>query len=182
MVMKVKDVHGNLVPYVGLSQRKYQELAELINRCLMEKPYVLVCIIGNKGVGKTTLAKYMRKNGFGPFRAKDVAVIDDDCMSVDVLGIFRRKYVDPCREVDELKPFFKHCEKKRVRFYVKSNPESRITRADIVLKVDIDEQRRQQHLYRRYDRKRAQQVIAQSRAYSHQPKISFEYEMTADIE
>jgi hypothetical protein len=103
-------------------------------------------------------------------------------MSVDVLGIFRRKYVNPCEGVDELEPFFKHCKKKRVRFYVKSNPESRITYADIVLKVDIDEQRRLKHLYERYELKRAEEVIAQSQAYIHQPKIAFQYEMTADIE
>ncbi len=182
MAMKVKNEHGDLVPYVGLSPEKYQELSELINRCLKTKPYVIISIIGNKGVGKTTLAKYMRKYGFGPFRPSDVAVIDDDCMSVDVLGIFRRKYVNPCESVDELEPFFKYCKNKRVRFYVKSNPESRITYADIILKVDIDEQRRQKHLYQRYERKRAEAVIARSRTYSHRPKITFQYEMTADIE
>jgi hypothetical protein len=124
----------------------------------------------------------MRKYGFGPFPAKDIAVIDDDCMSVDVLGIFRRKYVNPCLTVDELQPFFKYCKKKRIRFYVKSNPESRITRADILLKVNIDERRRQQHLKQRYDREKARETIMQTRLYSHEPKIYFQYEMTADIE
>lgn len=182
MAMKVKDKHGHPVPYVGLSKQRYQELAELIHKCLAKKPYVIVCIMGNKGVGKTTLAKYMRKYGFGPFHAKDIAVIDDDCMSVDVLGIFRRKYANPCTTVDELEPFFKYCKKKRIRFYVKSNPESRITHADVLLKVNIDEHRRQQHLQERYDPEKAQETIMQTRFYSHEPKISFQYEMTADIE
>ncbi len=182
MAMKVKNEQGAWVPYIGLKDQKFQELADLITRCLDEKPFVIVCIMGNKGVGKTTLAKYMRKFGFGPFRAKEIAVIDDDCMSVDVLGIFRRKYMNPCRGVDELEPFFKYCKKKRIRFYVKSNPESRITHADILLKVDIDERRREQHLYQRYDRQRAQEVIEMTRSYSHQPKISYLYEMAAEIE
>jgi pantothenate kinase len=182
MALKITDEQGNTIQYKGLSTRQYQELSTLINRCLEKKPYVIVCIKGNKGVGKTTLAKYMRKYGFGPFRAKDVAVIDDDCMSVDVLGIFRRKYYNPCKEVDELEPFFKYCKKKRIRCYVKANPETRITYADILIEVEADERKRRQRLYQRYDRKRAEQVIAQSSNYTHQPKIAFQYEMIANIE
>lgn len=182
MAMKIKDEQGNTIQYKGLSTQQYQELSSLINLCLEKKSYVILCIKGNKGVGKTTLAKYMRKYGFGPFRAKDVAVIDDDCMSVDVLGIFRRKYYNPCNGVDELEPFFKYCKNKRIRCYVKADPETRITYADILIEVATNEQKRQQRLYQRYDRERAQQVIAQSRHYTHQPKIAFQYEMIADIE
>jgi energy-coupling factor transporter ATP-binding protein EcfA2 len=182
MAMKITDEQGNIIQYKGLSTRQYQELSTLINRFLEIKPYVVLCIKGNKGVGKTTLAKYMRKYGFGPFRAKDVAVIDDDCMSVDVLGIFRRKYYNPCKGVDELEPFFKYCKNKRIRCYVKANPETRITYADILIEVEADEHKRQLRLYKRYDRKRAEQVIAQSNHYTHQPKIAFQYEMIADIE
>ena len=182
MAMKIKDEQGNIIQYKGLRPNQYQELVTQINRFLKMKPYVVLCIKGNKGVGKTTLAKYMRKFGFGPFRAKDVAVIDDDCMSVDVLGIFRRKYFNPCKGIDELEPFFKYCKKKKIRCYVKTNPESRISYADILIEVEADEEKRRQRLYQRYERKRAQQVIAQSKDYIHQPKIAFQYEMIANIE
>jgi ABC-type cobalamin/Fe3+-siderophores transport system ATPase subunit len=182
MAMKIKDEQGNTIPYKGLSPHQYQELTTLINRCLETKPYVVICIKGNKGVGKTTLAKYMRKYGFGPFRAKDVAVIDDDCMSVDVLGIFRRKYYNPCNGVDELEPFFKYCKNKRIRCYVKANPESRITFADILIEVETDERKRRHRLLQRYDPQRAKQVIEQSKHYTHQPKIAYQYELIAEID
>ena len=97
--MKFRNAAGEWTPYVGLTPEKYSELSEHIGRCLRQKAYAIVCITGNKGVGKTTLGKFMRKNGFGPFRPRDIAVIDDDCMSVDVLYFFRRKYVNPCRGV-----------------------------------------------------------------------------------
>jgi ABC-type cobalamin/Fe3+-siderophores transport system ATPase subunit len=180
--MKVPDEHGKWIPYYGMSPEKYNELAILINRCLKEKNHVLVCIIGNKGVGKTTLAKFMRKYGFGPFNARQIAVIDDDCMSVDMLYLFRRKYVNPCTGVDELQPFFKYCRKKSIRFYVKSNPESRITRADVLVLSRVNENKRRQRLMNRYGKEKGNRVFNETQSYCPQPKIAYRFKMVADIQ
>jgi hypothetical protein len=149
---------------------------------LKNKDHVLICITGNKGVGKTTVGKFIRKTGLGPIRPKDIAAIDDDCMSVDVLFFFRRKYVNPCHGVDELQPFLRFCRKKKIRFYVKSNPESRITQADILLKVNIGPQKRKERLIRRYGDPKGTIIFNQTQSYTHHPKIRFQYQLTADLQ
>ena len=64
---------------------------------MSSKPHVLVTMVGNKGVGKSTLGKYFRNYGIGEFGPRDIAVIDDDNMAVDFLFFFRRWYANPCR-------------------------------------------------------------------------------------
>ncbi|WP_319408669.1 hypothetical protein [uncultured Desulfosarcina sp.] len=161
---------------------KFQTLADLIQKVLDRKDVVIVCITGNKGAGKTTLGKLIRKKGFGPFGPGKIAVIDDDCMSVDTLFFFRRKFVDPCRGIDELRPFFRFCIKKPIRFYVKSNPESRITYADILLKVELPEEIRRQRLIQRYGEPKGELVFRQTQAYQNTPRITVEHELTARVQ
>lgn len=180
--MKIEDSNGKKIRYYGMAQDKFYHLTRLVETCLQNKPYVVVCIIGNKGVGKTTLAKLMRKHGFGPFRPKDIAVIDDDCMSVDVLYFFRRKYINPCHGVDELLPFFRLCPKKRIRFYVKSDPETRISHADIVLKVDVNEEKRKARLIQRYGKEKGETVFHRTNVYKHLVKIGYDHLMSAQIQ
>ena len=176
--MKIQGANGKKITYEGISREEFNTLTGLIDQCLRNNGHVLICIVGNKGIGKTTLGKYIRKQGFGPFVPKDIAVIDDDCMSVDVMFFFRRKYVNPCIRVDELQPFFRFCKKKKIRFYVKSNPESRITKADILLKVHIDDKKRKQRLIQRYGSEKGERVFLQTQNYSYEPKITVRYEMT----
>lgn len=182
MMIKVRDKDGQTIPFFGISPDNFKVLAETIQKVLSHKDHVIVCITGNKGVGKTTLGKLIRKKGFGPYRPKDIAVIDDDCMSVDTLFFFRRKYVNPCQGVDELRPFFRFCEKKRIRFYVKSNPESRISRADVLLKVYLAEEKRRQRLVQRYGEQKGEMVFRQTQSYQGSVKIDFEYELTAQLQ
>jgi len=181
-VIKIKNNNGQTVSYFGISPDKFDELAELIQKVLVQKDYAIVCITGNKGVGKTTLGKLIRKKGFGPFRPKEIAMIDDDCMSVDTLFFFRRKYVNPCKGIDDLQPFFRYCRKKRVRFYVKSNPESRITRADVLLEVYLGEDKRKQRLIQRYGEHKGERVFRQTQSFQNSPKIEFEYRLAALIQ
>lgn len=131
---------------------------------------------------KKTLGKFIRKTGLGPIRHKDIAVIDDDCMSVNVLFFFRRKYVNPCHGVDELQPFLRFCKKKKIRFYVKSNPESRITQADILLKVNIDPQKRKERLIRQYGDSKRTIIFNQTQSYTHHPKIRFHCQLTTGLQ
>lgn len=143
---------------------------------------MLICITGNKEVGETTLGKFIRKTGLDTIRHKDIAVIDDDCMSVDALFFFRRKYANPCHGVDELQPFLRFCKKKKIWFYVKSNPESRITQADILLKVNIAPQKRKERLIRRYGDPKGSIIFNQTQSYTHHPKIRFHYRLTAGLQ
>jgi len=182
IMIKVKDKDGRMVPYFGISTEKFEALAKLIQKVLNSKDHVVVCITGNKGVGKTTLGRLIRKKGFGPFRPKDIAVIDDDCMSVDTLFFFRRKYVNPCQGIDELWPFFRYCKKKRIRFYVKSNPESRITHADVLLKVYVEEKKRRERLIQRYGEQKGEMIFRQTQSYQDRAKIEYEYELSAQIQ
>ena len=176
--MKIQGPNGKQIHYTAIEPDEFTALTDLTRKCLADSDHVLICITGNKGIGKTTLGKYIRKKGFGPFKPSDVAVIDDDCMSVDVLFFFRRKYVNPCIEVDELHPFFRFCKNRKLRFYVKSNPESRITKADILINLHLDEDKRKQRLIQRYGRAKGERVFQQTQSFSHIPKIKTRYELS----
>jgi hypothetical protein len=137
---------------------------------------------GQQGDWKKTLGKFIRKTGLGPIRRKDIAVIDDDCMSVNILFFFRRKYVNICHGVDELQPFLRFCKKKKLRFYVKTNPESRITQADILLKVNIAPQKRKERLIRRYGDPKGTIIFNQTQSYINHSKIRFHYQLTTGLQ
>ena len=176
--MKIQGPDGQQTTYPGVRPDDFAALTELTRKCLANSDHVLICITGNKGIGKTTLGKYIRKKGFGPFKPSDIAVIDDDCMSVDVLFFFRRKYVNTCIGVDELNPFLRFCKNRKLRFYIKSNPESRITKADILLKLHLDEDKRKQRLIQRYGHDKGERVFQQTQSFSNIPKIKTRYEMS----
>jgi len=176
--MRIQGDNGTKIPYPGILPDEFVALADLTQKCLDSGDHVLICITGNKGIGKSTLGKYIRKQGFGPFKPRDIAVIDDDCMSVDVLYFFRRKYVNPCVGVDELRPFFRFCKNRKLRFYIKSNPESRITKANILIKLHLEENTRKQRLVQRYGYDKGKRIFLETQIYSYEPKIRTQYEMT----
>jgi hypothetical protein len=103
-------------------------------------------------------------------------------MSVDTLYFFRRKYVNPCTGVDELQPFFRYCRKKSIRFYVKSNPESRITWTDVLVISSVSENKRRHRLIKRYGKEKGNRVFNNTQSYCLQPKIAYRYKMVADIQ
>ena len=179
--MKIQNEDGEYVRYKGLSEEKIRELEKFVTKCLEHERYVIVCVVGNKGVGKTTLGKFIRKNGFGRYKPRDIAMIDDDCMSVDVAYFFRRKYVNPCRGVDELKPFFKYCKKKRVRFYINSHPETRISKASVLLRVHTSEEKRVKRLKQRKGMETGTRVFLETQNYQNRPNISYQYELELEV-
>ncbi len=179
--MKIVDEKGATVEYSGLGAARNAELAAMITDCLRSRPSVLVAIVGNKGVGKSLLGKYFRNHGIGRIHRRKIAVIDDDNMAVDMLCFFRRWYPHPCTGVDELRPFMKYCLRKPVRIYIKSNPESRISRADIVLRLTADESQRELRLIRRYGEEKGRRVSFQTRPYPPEIRIAYDRLMTAVI-
>ncbi|HUU39473.1 MAG TPA: hypothetical protein VMW42_00885 [Desulfatiglandales bacterium] len=179
--MKIKDKQGNHISFKGLSEEKINELDRLVTKCLEKEPFVLVCTVGNKGIGKSTFGRYIRLNGFGSYKPNDIAVIDDGCMSVEVAFFFRKKYVNPCNGVDELRPFYKYCKNKRVRFYIDSRPENRITKASILLRLYTDEERRLKRLIKRKGKEAGTELFLKSKNYPDKFNISYQYELEVEL-
>ena len=179
--MRIKDQDGTWTQYKGLDGDTLAELTQRTTECLANRPYVLISIIGNKGIGKSLLGKYFRRAGIGSFRPRQIAVIDDDNMAVDFLFFFRRWNAIPCSGVDELAPFYHLCARKPVRIYIKSNPESRITRADIVLLLTVDEKTRKQRLIKRYGSPKGETVTLATREYDPGPKIAYQHLIAASL-
>ena len=180
--IKITDNNGQKVSYFGMSPDKFDELAELIQKVLAQKAYAIVCITGNKGVGKTTLGKLIRKKGFGPFKPKEIAMIDDDCMSVDTLFFFRRKYVSPCQEVDELHPFFRYCPKKPDQVLCQVKPRIANHASRCSSEVCIGEERGGSALIQRYGEQKGERVFRQTQSMQKIPTIEFRYRLSAQIQ
>jgi hypothetical protein len=180
-MMIIRNEKGEKVAYSGLGAVKSSEFASLINNCLESQPSVLIAIVGNKGTGKSLVGKYFRNRGIGTIHPRKIAVIDDDNMAVDFLYFFRRWYSNSCTGVDELQPFMKYCRKKPVRIYIKSNPESRISRADIVLQVATKEHLREARLIKRYGTEKGPRVFVRTLTYEPAIKIAYDHLMTAEI-
>ena len=63
------------------------DLSELQEKCeyiLKNKKRVIIVITGLCGSGKSTLGKEIRRKGFGYFKPHQIAVIDDDVMSINL--------------------------------------------------------------------------------------------------
>ena len=85
------------------------DLSELQEKCeyiLKNKKRALVAIAGLCGSGKSTLGKEVRCKGFGSFKPSQIAVIDDDVMSIN-LFFMRPRVKIKSDQKDELRPFFK---------------------------------------------------------------------------
>lgn len=100
---------------------------------------------------KAHLARQFAKKGFGNFAPYQIAVIDDNVMSLN-LFIARPKIrnTPPQHNLkDNLKPFTKFLPPYvKIIFYICANP-VRIDFADVVIILKIDEQRRQKQLEQR---------------------------------
>jgi broad-specificity NMP kinase len=127
------------------------ELNVLCNDLLENKDKLLICITGKSGVGKSTLGKYIRKNGFGDFSKYMISVIDDGVMSMDLLYIFNKRVKIKTTQEDELYPFIKLLPKrKKLIFCIATDPLSKISFADIVMHVELkDEKERLNRLINR---------------------------------
>lgn len=127
------------------------DLNQICLQTLKEKPRMIVSIAGPCGSGKSTLGKFIRKKGFGNFKPYQIAVIDDNVMSLN-LFIVRPKIrnTPPHNSTkDNLKPFFKFLPPYiKIIFYICANP-TRIDFADVVITIDIDENRRYKQLKQR---------------------------------
>jgi hypothetical protein len=125
------------------------ELQEKSKCVLKDKKRAIIVITGLCGSGKSTLGKQIRRKGFGNFKPYQIAVIDDDVMSLN-LFFARPKLRIKNSQKDELRPFFKFLPPYvKLVFYVSANPFNRLSRADIVCILNIDEAEREKRLLKR---------------------------------
>ena len=127
------------------------ELDSICNNLLQKKDRLLICITGKSGVGKSTLGKYIRKNGFGDFSKYTISVIDDGVMSLDLFYILNKRVKINTTEKEELLLFIKSLAKrKKLIFYIATDPLDKISFADIVVHIELkDEEERLDRLVKR---------------------------------
>lgn len=127
------------------------DLSELQEKCeqvLKNKKRAIVVITGLCGSGKSTLGKRLRRKGFGSFKPYQIAVIDD-VMSINLFFIRPRVEIKSTRQ-DELSPFFKFLPPYvKLVFYISATPFARISKADILSILNIDEKEREKRLKKR---------------------------------
>jgi uridine kinase len=134
--------------------QKYFFLNDLNGICgdlLKHKDRLLICITGKSGVGKSTLGKYIRKNGFGDFSKYSISVIDDGVMSLDLFYILNKRVKMMTTLNEELLPFIKLLPKrKKLIFFIATDPSDKITFADVLIHVKAkDEKERLNRLVQR---------------------------------
>lgn len=128
------------------------DLSELQEKCeyiLKNKKRVIIVITGLCGSGKSTLGKEIRRKGFGSFKTSQIAVIDDDVMSINLFFMRPRAKIKS-EQKDELRPFFKFLPPYvKLVFYVSATPFARISKTDILCILNIDEKERGKRLKKR---------------------------------
>lgn len=95
----------------------YQKLNALCIEILstpLPEGKIKIAICGACGSGKSTLGGRIRKQGFGDFKPYQIAVIDDNVMSLNLFIARPKIKFPPPQRIDNCKPFFKF-----LPFYVK---------------------------------------------------------------
>lgn len=137
-----------------LCQTQAELLDNLNGICLetlKEKPRMVVAISGLCGSGKSTLGKSIRKQGFGDFKPYQIAVIDDNVMSLNLfLARPKIRYnAPPPKQKDNLKPFMKFLPPYvRIVFYISANLQ-RIDFTDVLIILRINDETRLKQLQKR---------------------------------
>ena len=128
------------------------DLSKLQEKCeyvLKNKKRATVVITGLCGSGKSTLGKELRRKGFGNFKPYQIAVIDDGVMSINLFFVRPRVKIMNDQK-DELRPFFKFLPPYiKLVFYVSATPFARLSKADILCILNIDEKEREKRLRKR---------------------------------
>lgn len=126
-----------------------KELSALCLKLIKEKKQIILCVTGKSGAGKSTLGKQIRKKGLPGLPPRKIGVIDDGVLAVPLLGIFTRRIKSRSRERDNLAPFMYFVRNKKLVVYVNTSPQRRLERCDVVLRLRLPEEIRQQRLVKR---------------------------------
>jgi hypothetical protein len=125
----------------------YRQLNTLCKRIRHPDRPIIIAVSSLPGVGKSYLGRQLRKRGFGDFKGRQIAVIDDSVMTLRVLRFFRRKVRIARTGKDELLPFIKLLPSSvRVVFYMAACPSNRVSAVDILVDLETDEVSRRERL------------------------------------
>lgn len=141
---------------------------------------IKIAICGACGSGKSTLGGKIRKKGFGDFKPYQIAVIDDNVMSLNLfIARPKLKIPPPPQKMDNCKPFLKF-----LPFYVKlvfciGASTNRLDFADILILTQVSQEARLKRLTQREkDPQRIQSLlnasITPNLRYNHKMLISLE--------
>lgn len=147
-------------------------LAGLAGHCsalLGERDKGVLCISGKAGSGKSTLGRMLRKRGMPGIAPGELLVIDDSMLHLKWLGIFPRRIKHRTQERDYLAPFASFFTGRRLLVYVNTNPEKRIERCDVLLRLRCPEDQRESRLLARDPDGAAR--FASTRDASDKPRI-----------
>jgi hypothetical protein len=157
-------------------------LEPLIDKVLIDKKRALISVVGKNGVGKSHFGRYVRKNGLGRYGKNNISVIDDRVMTLQYLGVFKRKIRIPDNGVDEIRPYLARLPRQiKIVLYINNSPHKKITKADVLLKLSTDEQTRKERLQQRYahDPEKFEKYYHNSEGENY--NIKFDYFWEADI-
>ncbi len=153
-----------------------------IEEILKIKERVLVSVVGKAGTGKSQFGKFIRKNGFGQYNKRIIAVIDDNLMKIEFLYLFQRRVKIPCKGIDELQPFFKKLQKrKKIVFFINNSPGKRIRQADILLKLSTGEDIRKKRLQQRNGKNPAKLQRFLNNGDVNTPDIKYSYILEGQV-
>lgn len=145
------------------------KLAGHCSALLAERDKCVLCISGKAGSGKSTLGRLLRKRGMPGISPAEMLVIDDSMLHLKWLGIFPRRIKHRAQERDFLAPFANFFTGRRLLVYVNTNPEKRIERCDILLRLRCPEEQREARLLARDPDGAAR--FASTREASDNPRI-----------
>ena len=125
---------------------------ELAERCIVameDRETVILCITGKAGSGKSTLGRFIRKQGLPGIPLVKMLVIDDGMAHLKWFGLLPRRIKYRCRTKDYLAPFASHFAGRRLLVYVNTTPEQRIDRCDILVRLRCADSERRSRLVAR---------------------------------
>lgn len=148
------------------------ELNQICTQTLKEKSRVMISINAPCGSGKSTLGKYIRKNGFGNFKPYQIAVVDDNRLTLNLFILHPKIRIAPSANLpkDNLKPFMKFIPPYTKIILCISGSPTRIDFADVIITIEIDEDRRRKQL----EQREKDQELAKS-LYNFKTKIDIPF-------
>lgn len=136
---------------IPLPPDSWQEvLAKTCQELIAEKKQIILCVTGKSGTGKSTLSKQIRKKGLPGIPPRKIAVIDDGVLAVPLFGVFTRRIKRRFQQVrDNLTCFMPYVRKKALVVYSNCRPHLRLERCDVVLRLQLPEEKRKERLVSR---------------------------------
>lgn len=138
-------------------QEGLDRLLKETNKILLEREKAIIAIAGLPGAGKTRMVKSFVRFGFGNFRRKDVLVIDDNIIYSTRFWKFHWEKIK--LEKISYKDFVDSIDFK-VLFFSNWIPSRYIDFADVLIRLEVDEQERIARLEKRY-RRNPEKVLIQ---------------------